>query len=165
MSTNPASSSGSVRLVTFRLGDDLFAAPIEAVERVLRYQSPRAVPNLPPWIGGVIEYGERIVPVIDLRRRFEMPSVPSTPQMRLLVLTTGGEWAAVLVDAVLDVRTVQAADLVPPPPLFRGLSAEYLRGVIRRDEQLVIVLESDRLLAASERLVLVSAVDVNEYTV
>ena len=156
-------SSGSARLVTFRLGDDLFAAPIEAVERVLRYQPPRAVPNLPPWIAGVIEYGERIVPVIDLRRRFDLPAVPSTPQMRLLVLTTGGEWAAVLVDAVLDVRTVQAADLVPPPPLFRGLSAEYLRGVMRRDEQLVIVLDSDRLLSASERLVLVSAVDGNEY--
>ena len=156
-------SSGSARLVTFRLGDDLFAAPIEAVERVLRYQPPRAVPNLPPWIAGVIEYGERIVPVIDLRRRFDLPAVPSTPQMRLLVLTTGGEWAAVLVDAVLDVRTVQAADLVPPPPLFRGLSAEYLRGVMRRDEHLVIVLDSDRLLSASERLVLVSAVDANEH--
>ncbi|MGQ0640341.1 MAG: chemotaxis protein CheW [Gemmatimonadaceae bacterium] len=158
-----SNSSGNIRLVTFRLGDDLFAAPIEAVERVLRYQSPRSVPNLPPWIGGVVEYGERIVPVIDLRRRFELPPTPVTPSMRLLVLTTGGEWTAVLVDAVLDVRTVYAADLVPPPPLFRGLSAEYLRGVIRRDEQLVIVLDSDRLLSASERLVLASAVDGNQH--
>lgn len=155
--------STSVRLVTFRLGSDLFAAPIEAVERVLRYQSPRAVPNLPAWIGGVIEYGDRIVPVIDLRRRFEMQSVPVTPQMRLLVLSAGGEWAAVLVDAVLDVRTVQAAELVPPPPLFRGLAAEYLRGVMKRDDQLVIVLDSDRLLSASERLVLAEAVDVDEH--
>lgn len=154
--------SGPVRLVTFRLGDDLFAAPIEAVERVLRYQAPRAVPNLPEWIAGVIEYGERIVPVIDLRRRFELPEQPNTPQMRLLVLTSGGEWAAVLVDAVLDVRTVQAAELAPPPPLFRGLAAQYLRGVMRRDEQLVIVLECDRLLSTSERLVLSSVGDGDE---
>jgi purine-binding chemotaxis protein CheW len=156
-------SSGSIRLVTFRLGDDLFAAPIEAVERVLRYQLPRTVPNLPPWIGGVIEYGERIVPVIDLRRRFELPPMAMTGSMRLLVLNTDGEWCAVLVDAVLDVRTVHAAELVPPPPLFRGLSAEYLRGVIRRDDRLVIVLDSERLLTASERLVLVSAVDGDEH--
>jgi purine-binding chemotaxis protein CheW len=156
-------SSGSLRLVTFRLGDDLFAAPIEAVERVLRYQAPRAVPNLPLWIGGVIEYVDRIVPVIDLRRRFELPPTQTTPNMRLLVLTTGGEWTAVLVDAVLDVRTVQADDLVAPPPLFRGLSAEYLRGVIRRDDQLVIVLDTDRFLSTSDRLVLVSAVDGNEH--
>ncbi|MGH7712289.1 MAG: chemotaxis protein CheW [Gemmatimonadaceae bacterium] len=156
-------SSSSVRLVTFRLGEDLFAAPIEAVERVLRYQTPRSVPNLPAWISGVIEYGERIVPVIDLRRRFELPPAAHSPQMRLLVLSTGGEWAAVLVDAVLDVRTVQASDVVPPPPLFRGLAAEYLRGVTRRDDQLVIMLDSDRLLSASERLVLASAVDVNEH--
>lgn len=154
--------SGPVRLVTFRLGDDLFAAPIEAVERVLRYQVPRAVPNLPEWIAGVIEYGQRIVPVIDLRRRFELPEQPNTPQMRLLVLTSGGEWAAVLVDAVLDVRTVQATELAPPPPLFRGLAAQYLRGVMRRDEQLVIVLECDRLLSTSERLVLSSVGDGDE---
>ncbi len=155
----------SVRLVTFRLGGDLFAAPIEAVERVLRYQAPRAVPNLPAWIGGVIEYGNRIVPVIDLRRRFEMQSAPITPQMRLLVLSAAGEWAAVLVDAVIDVRTIQAADVVAPPPLFRGLTAEYLRGVIKRDDQLVIVLDTDRLLTSSERLVLANAIDVNEHTV
>jgi purine-binding chemotaxis protein CheW len=157
-------SSGTVRLVTFRLGDDLFAAPIEAVERVLRYQLPRAVPNLPPWIGGVIEYAERIVPVIDLRRRFELPATPHTANMRLLVLTTDGEWTAVLVDAVLDVRTVQASEVVPPPPLFRGLSAEYLRGVIRRDEQLVILLDSEKLLSATERLVLAGAVHGNEHS-
>jgi purine-binding chemotaxis protein CheW len=154
----------TVRLVTFRLGSDLFAAPIEAVERVLRYQAPRTVPNLPAWIGGVIEYGNRIVPVIDLRRRFELPSAPITPQMRLLVLSAAGEWAAVLVDAVMDVRTIQAAELVEPPPLFRGLAAEYLRGVIKRDDQLVIVLDTDRLLTSSERLVLAGAVDVNEHT-
>jgi purine-binding chemotaxis protein CheW len=151
--------------VTFRLGDDLFAAAIEVVERVLRYQSPRTVPNLPDWIGGVIEYGERIVPVIDLRRRFDLPSAQITPQMRLIVLSAGGEWAAVLVDAVMDVRTVDAAELVPPPPLFRGLAAEYLRGVIKRDEQLVIVLDTDRLLTASERLLLAGAADVNEYSI
>lgn len=157
-------SSGSVRLVTFRLGDDLFAAPIEVVERVLRYQAPRAVPNLPPWISGVIEYAERIVPVIDLRRRFELPAAPYSGNMRLLVLSTGAEWTAVLVDAVLDVRTVQAAEVVPPPPLFRGLSAEYLRGVIRRDEQLVILLDSERLLSATERLELAGVVHVDEHT-
>jgi purine-binding chemotaxis protein CheW len=147
-------TSDVTRLVTFRLGDDLFAAPIDVVERVLRYQAPRSVPNVPAWIAGVIEYNARIVPVIDLRRRFGLEPVPPTPQMRLLVLATADEWAAVLVDAVLDVRSVTSADLVPPPPLFRGLSAEYLRGMLRRDDQLVIVLESDRLLSADEQLVL-----------
>ena len=156
-------SVASVRLVTFRLGDDLFAAPIEAVERVLRYQAPRAVPNLPPWIGGVIEYADRIVPVIDLRKRFELPATPNTANMRLLVLTTDGQWTAVLVDAVLDVRTVLASEVVPPPALFRGLSAEYLRGVIRRDDRLVIMLDSERLLSATERLVLVGAVHGDEH--
>ena len=62
------------KLVTFRLADDLFAADIFAVERVLRYQAPRSLPDMPPWIEGVIEYQQRVIPVVNLRRRFELPT-------------------------------------------------------------------------------------------
>ncbi|MGQ0538081.1 MAG: chemotaxis protein CheW [Gemmatimonadaceae bacterium] len=156
--------SQTLRLVTFRLGDDLFATEIGAVERVLRYESPRVVPNLPDWVSGVIEYAGRILPVLDLARRFALPNVATGGKMRLLVLSAGGELAAVVVDGVLDVRNVSAAELSPPPPLLRSLAAAFLRGVMRRDDQLVLVLDSDRLLSASERQVLASAVHGDEYT-
>ncbi|HET9796996.1 MAG TPA: chemotaxis protein CheW, partial [Gemmatimonadaceae bacterium] len=60
------------KLVTFRLGDDLFAADIFSVERVLRYTAPTAVPDMPDYIEGVIDYQGRVVPIVNLRRRFEM---------------------------------------------------------------------------------------------
>lgn len=142
------------KLVTFRLGDDLFAAGIFSVERVLRYEEPRSVPDLPAWVEGVIEYQSRVVPVIDLRKRFELPETPVRPETRILVLNAGAEWVGALVDAVVEVATVDTPRISPPPAFFRGLASEYLQGIVKREDKLVIVLDVERLLAATDRLVL-----------
>ena len=142
------------KIVTFRLGEDLFAADIYSVERVLRYHQTTPVPNVPEWIDGVIDYQGRVVPVINLRRRFELPSAPVGPDTRILVFNTNGEWIGGIVDAVLDVAALDPSRLAPPPPLFRGLAGEYLLGIVRRDERLVVFLDVGKLLSTSERLVL-----------
>jgi purine-binding chemotaxis protein CheW len=142
------------QIVTFRLGEDYFAADIFAVERVLRHHPPTVVPNMPPWIDGVLEYQHRIIPVVNLRRRFGLPDAAPRPETRVLVLASDGEWIGVVVDAVQEVATVTAAQLSPPPPLFRGLSSEFLRGIVRRDDRLIVFLDVQRLLATDERLAL-----------
>jgi purine-binding chemotaxis protein CheW len=147
------------KIVTFRLGEDLFAADIYSVERVLRYQAPTPIPNVPAWIEGVIEYLGRVVPVINLRRRFELPEVAVAAETRILVFNAGGDWVAALVDAVLEVSGLDQATASPPPPLFRGLSAEYLKGIVRRKDKLVILLDVARLLSSADRLALERAVD------
>lgn len=148
------STTWPAQIVVFRLGDDLFAADIFAVERVVRHQPPSPVPNLPPWIEGVIEYQGRVVPVIDLRKRFELPPRPVVSETRIVVFTDAGQWVAAVVDAVVEVAAVDGAALSPPPPLFRGLAGEYLRGIARRDGRLVVVLDVSRLLSTTERLTL-----------
>ena len=143
-----------LQIVTFRVGDDLFAADVQSVERVLRHVAPRGIPNVPHWIEGVIDYRGRVVPVIDLRKRFELPKREAAAETRILVFNSGGEWIAAVVDAVLEVAAVTDAELAPPPPLFRGLAGEYLRGIARRNGRLVIFLDVARLLSTTERLVL-----------
>jgi purine-binding chemotaxis protein CheW len=149
--TAPATTS---QIVTFRLGDELFAADIFSVERVLRYTAPTPVPNVPDWIEGVIDYQGRVVPVINLRRRFELSAAPVATDARILVLTVDDEWVAATVDGVLDVSALDAARLAPPPPLFKGLAASYVRGVVRRGERLVVFLDVPKLFATDERIVL-----------
>lgn len=144
-------SSGQEKLVVFRVGDDLFAAGVHSVERVLRHQDARPIPDVPEWIDGVIEYRNRVVPVIDLRRRFELPAVEARPETRTVVMNAGSDWIAVTVDAVLEVAAA-GGEMTPPPAYFRGLAGEYLEGLVRRGEQLVIVLDVDRILTATERL-------------
>jgi purine-binding chemotaxis protein CheW len=142
----------AAQIVTFRLGDDLFAADINDVERVLRYSEPTPVPNVPDWVQGVIEYRSRVVPVIDLRVRFALDATAPSNTTRLMVLSSEGEWIAAVVDAVLEVVPLGDAQLAPPPPLFKGMSAEFLRGILRRNDRLIIVLDIERLLATRERL-------------
>jgi purine-binding chemotaxis protein CheW len=138
----------STRLVTFRLAEHLFAAEIHAVQRVLRYELPRALPDMPDWMEGVVDYQGTAVPVIDMRRRFGLPASEPGPKSRLMVCTAPGGLAAMLVDAVLDVKPVATADIMDPPVLFRGLAGEYLKGLTRRQDQLVVLLAVESLLAS-----------------
>jgi purine-binding chemotaxis protein CheW len=145
-------SASPSRIVTFRLGEHLFAAEIASVERVLRHEGARAIPDMPDWMEGVIDHAGAVVPLIDLRRRFGLPATPPGPQSRILVCSSGGAPAALLVDGVLDVRPVASDGMSDPPALFRGLAAEYLKGLTRRDGQLVVVLDMDRLLVSTDLL-------------
>jgi purine-binding chemotaxis protein CheW len=152
-------AASTMRLVTFRLGDHLFAADIFAVERVLRPGPARALPEMPAWMEGVIDSGGSVVPVIDLRKRFGMPERAGQGQARLLVCAANEYRAAFLVDAVLDVRPLETGALQDPPAMFRGLGGEYLQGLSRRQGELVVVLDMPRLLASSETLTLQGAAE------
>lgn len=144
----------SNKLVTFRLGDDHFAADIFSVERVLRYTAPTAVPDMPDYIEGVIDYQGRVVPIVNLRRRFEMDDLEVRSETRILILHSDGEWIGVVVDAVTAVTPFDPASVAPPPRLFRGLAGEYLKGIVRMSERLVIFLDVERLLSSTERIAL-----------
>lgn len=142
----------STRLVTFRVGEHLFAAEINAVQRVLRYEAPRALPDMPDWMEGVVDYQGTMVPVIDMRRRFGLTASLPGQQARLMVCAAPGGLAAMLVDAVLDVKPLHPSDLMDPPELFRGLAGEYLKGLTRREGQLVVVLDVGCLLSSQAPL-------------
>ncbi|MGH7720670.1 MAG: chemotaxis protein CheW [Gemmatimonadaceae bacterium] len=147
------------QVVTFRLGEDLFAADIYCVERVLRYQKPTPVPNVPDWVEGVIEYQERIVPVVDLRERFGLERRAPRPETRIIVFALDSDWVAARVDSVLEVVSLASQQLAPPPPLFRGLAAEYLQGILRVDDRLIVFLNVPRLLSSTDRLMLREAAE------
>jgi purine-binding chemotaxis protein CheW len=150
-----------LQLVTFRVGDDHFATDIFSVERVLRFVAPRSIPNVPAWLEGVIDYRGRVVPVIDLRTRFELPVAPSRDSARILVLVVGGDWVGAIVDRVDEVATVGADQVEAPPPLFKGLARQYLRGLVRptvEGDPVLVVLDVAELLTARERIVLEQAV-------
>jgi purine-binding chemotaxis protein CheW len=97
---------------------------------------------------GVVDYQGVMVPVIDMRRRFGLAAPPPSSQARLMVCNAPGGMAALLVDAVMDVKPVKDGDLMDPPALFRGLAGEYLKGLTRRQSELVVVLDIERLLSS-----------------
>ncbi len=144
-------------IVTFAVGQELFAADVLEVERVLRYRPPAPVPRLPDWVAGLMEHDGRSLAVVDLRRRFQLP--PAEPGAEPRIVVIGGEEGRIgaIVDRVVDVSSVAADQIDPAPPLFRGLDADYVQGVVRRDGRLIVVLHAARLLSATERMMLADA--------
>lgn len=147
-----AVKTDTVKLVTFQLGLDLFGADVLCVDRVLRYSPPNCVPDVPTWIEGVIEHRGKVVPVVDLRRRVELSDDSITPETRILVLNTATGCVGVIVDMVHEVAMIPASSVSPPPALFRGVSAEFIRGIAKVRDQLVVVLDVDRVLSSTDRI-------------
>lgn len=147
------------RLVTFRIGADLYAADVRQVERVVRFIAPRRVPRLPEWIEGLMEHDGRVMPVVDLRRRLGAAVTECGAQTRLLLLDVGGEWCGMIVDQVLDVRAYAVESVSPPPGLVRGRAGDLFSGTIKRGDALVVVLDFSRLFTAAERRELSTADD------
>jgi purine-binding chemotaxis protein CheW len=141
-----------VQLVIFRLGTDLFAADVFDVERVLRYSQPNTVPGVPRWIAGLMPYRDTVIPVVDMRQRIELPDATITPETRLLVFFTTNGWIGAIVDSVAEVAVLPTANVSPPPALFHGLPAQVMRGIAKLGEQVVVVLDVDRVLSSSDRL-------------
>ena len=111
------------------------------------------VPDVPAWIEGVIEHRGKVIPVVDLRRRVELSDDSITPETRILVLNTATGWVGAIVDMVHEVAMIPATSVSPPPPLFRGLAAEFMRGIAKVRDQLVVVLDVDRVLSSTDRIV------------
>ena len=142
-----------VQVVTFRVGRQEFAFDILQVERILRYSPPSPLPKAPQFLEGVLPYGEGAVPVIDLRKRFELDA-PIREETRLMVLELENQRVAVLVDEVREVLRVDSTTISAPGPVVSGLAAVYIAGIITRPERTIIILNARKLLSSTERLAL-----------
>ena len=142
-----------VQVVTFRVGRQEFAFDILQVERILRYSEPSPLPKAPQFLEGVLSYGDGAVPVIDLRKRFELDA-PIREETRLMVLELDDQRGAVLVDEVREVLRVDSTAIAAPGPVVSGIAAVYIAGIVSRPERTIIILNARKLLSSSERLAL-----------
>ncbi len=145
-----------IQVVVFRVGGQEFAFNVFHVQRILRYEAPAPLPKAPAFLEGVVQVQGVVVPVIDLRKRFELRDAPQREETRTVVLESDGMVVAVVVDAVLEVLRVNAQTVSPPPAVVRGLAAEYIQGIISQGGRTIILLQTARLLTSAERIVLES---------
>ena len=142
-----------IQVVAFRVGPQEFALDILQVERILRYERPSPLPKAPAFLEGVVRYEGAAVPVVDLRKRLDLPD-PQREETRLMVLALEEQRIAVVVDEVREVMRVDSTTITPPPPVVRGLAAPYIAGIIARGERTIVLLHALKLLTSTERLAL-----------
>lgn len=136
--------------VTLSLAGEIFALPVEPVNEVLRVANITRVPHAPHPIRGVANLRGRVIPVIDLGRRIELPEGEITRRSRIIVVGSRGRLIGLLVDAVHQVVHLDPSQMQAPPADVMTVQSDYISGVYHMGEELILLLDVDRALIIRE---------------
>ena len=149
--------SGELQIVVCELADEHYGLDIARVYEIIRNQPITPVPRAPGFVKGVINLRGRIIPVVDLRGRFGMPEVEPTKETRIVVAESGTTRVGLVVDSVSEVLLLPLDSVEATPEVAAGDDAEYLRGIAKLGDRLVLLLELDGLFGLEEQNVLAGA--------
>jgi len=145
-----STDTNEIQIACFRLGEDLYAADIMRIKEIIRPQKLTSLPKSPAFVEGVLNLRGTVIPVIDLRKRFDFPAASHDKNTRLLIITVGKQLLGLEVDEVTEVITLHVKDIKPPPQVVNGVSAEYLVGVCLAKDSLIMLLNLDKILTDRE---------------
>lgn len=151
---NDTDATDRQQYLSFVLRESDYAVPIVKVKEILQYEGVTAVPGTPPSIRGVLNLRGRVVPVIDLGRKFGLGETAATRWTCVLVVEAdvGGVVTptGILADSVREVLDLVPDDIEPPPAFGTGVTVSWLTGMGKLDRRFVLLLDIDRVLAADE---------------
>ncbi|MGE5354541.1 MAG: chemotaxis protein CheW [Acidobacteriota bacterium] len=139
-----------VQLVGFNLGRECYGVDIKRIKEINRMTEITRVPRAPEFIEGVINLRGSVIPVINLRKKVKMPPREYDKDTRIIIVELGGKTIGFIVDAVKEVLRIPESLLVPPPTLAVGKSADYITSVAKVEDELVILLDPDKVLSREE---------------
>ena len=138
------------QLVGFRIGDETYGVQIGSVREIVRVPEITAVPNAPELIEGVINLRGRIIPVMDLRKRFGSSPSQSDKKNRILVVELDNRLLGLIVSSASEVLKIPPSEIEPPGALFAEGESSYVTGVGKLKGRLVILLDIAKLLRQPE---------------
>jgi purine-binding chemotaxis protein CheW len=153
VATNEATSTEQ-QLVSFDLATESYGVDIGAVREIIRLQKITNVPRTPEFVEGVINLRGKVIPVVDLRKRFGLPVGDQSAENRIVVVDIGGQDIGVIVDAVNEVLRIFSDSVEPPSSVITTADPDYLMGIAKVDNKLLILLNLESVLSAEERAVL-----------
>lgn len=140
-----------LQLVGFKTGDEYFGVPIRKVKEIVRVPEITVVPDTPAFLNGVINLRGRIIPVIDLNKRLGASgSTGKKKSNRVLVLELDGSIVGLLVESASEILKIPEESIEQPPGLISAIGAEYVTGVGKLKEKLIVLLDVARLLSPDE---------------
>ena len=141
MLNNEDSGEGElIQLVSFKLDDVEYGINIMVVHEILRYPQITRVPNTPDFIRGVINLRGNVIPVVDVRKRFGLSKSKISDLTRVVVIEMEEKWIGLLVDNVHQVVRMPSSNIDPPSSLLEGVSEEFISGIGRLKDRLIIII-------------------------
>lgn len=146
--------AGTTQYLTFTLGGEEFALDISKVREVLDYTTITRVPKMPGYLRGVINLRGNVVPVVDLKMKLGMAETSRTVNTCIVIteINLDGETVQMgaLTDSVQEVLDMDQGQIQPPPRFGSKIATEFIRGMGKRDDRFVIILDIDRVLSGEE---------------
>lgn len=139
-----------LHIVGFRVGSETFGVPISMVHEIVRVPAITAVPESPDCVEGVINLRGRIIPVVDLRKRFGEKTITAGKKNRILVAEVDSKMIGLVVDAASEVLKIPPSDVDPPPNVFEEGEVNYVTGVGKLGGRLIIMVDLTRILQRGE---------------
>ncbi len=138
------------QVVSFRLGDEEYGVDIMTVQEIILVGCITQVPEVPEHVLGVINLRGNVIPILNLRRRFGLPERAANEATRIVVMNLHGRTVGVVVDGVSEVLRLTPEEISPPPASLAGVGKDYVLGLARRKDRLLILLDMARLLIGSD---------------
>ncbi len=145
-------AGNSDQLISFAMGEENYGVNIQTVKEVIRSREITMLPKAPAFVKGVINLRGDIIPIIDLRERFGMEQVEYNDMTRVIVVEVEGRSIGMVVDSVSHVIRLEEEQIEPPPPCVGKVSEEYIRGIGKVEEKLIVLLKIDRILTTEEKV-------------
>ena len=142
------------QLVVFGLGNEEFGIDISRVREIVRLQNITAIPQSLDFVEGIVNLRGQIVPIVDLCKRFRVENVMAgdESQRRIIVVNMGNQNIGILVDGVSEILRIPDESIEPTPPIVAsGASVDFIRGVAKVKDRLIIMLDLDRIFSVEER--------------
>ncbi|MDR1242937.1 MAG: chemotaxis protein CheW [Deltaproteobacteria bacterium] len=139
-----------IQLVTFSIGEEEFGVDILKVQEIIRTMEITKVPRAQAFVEGVINLRGKVIPIIDLRRRFGLNSKAHDKHTRIIVIEINNMIVGFVVDSVSEVLRIPSGTVEPPPPVVAGMDSEYINGVGKLQDRLLILLDLDKLLSSED---------------
>jgi purine-binding chemotaxis protein CheW len=139
-----------MQIVIFSLDKEDYGLPIEKVQEINRMVTITKLPNTPTFMEGIIDLRGKVIPVMDLRKRFGLSPLEHKAESRIMVTDIAGKTVGLIVDAVNEVARLSGENIEPPPPSFVW-DAKFVSGVGKREKSLVILLDIDRIISQQEQ--------------
>jgi purine-binding chemotaxis protein CheW len=149
--------SDTIQVVSFKLGSEEYGVDIAQVQEINRMVSITHVPRAPQFMEGVINLRGQLIPIIDLRARFGMPRTEHTKNTRIVVTEIGAKRVGMVVDSVSEVLRLATDHIEEAPEMITGVDTEYIRGVGKIEDRLIILLDLARIISGAEKRELESA--------
>lgn len=144
-----------MQVVGFYIGEDEYAVNISKVREIQAMSDIRKVPKSPPFVEGVINLRGGIVPIIDLRKRFDLAVNENRQSAKILIVELNKNQVGMIVDNVSEVMRFYQDEIEKTPPMFSSsIDSQYIQGVAKMNEKLIILLDVEKLLSFEEQSVL-----------